>query len=385
MRAALFFCALVGACSFLIPALGSGCGDGLSAQGELCLSSAGTLDALGQPSAVVFGDLDQDGDLDVVVGLSTAERIAIFENLGDASFSPPRLLLTTQIPALSAGPAAVALADFDLDGDLDIAAANRDVNTVSIFQNVGFEFLLTQEITSNIDPFSLIAADLDEDGDPDLASADRGFSDDAEAATVSVFENDQGSFFAALSLFHGADSFSLAAGQLDADPGLELVVSDPPSGVVHIFRNLGGLSYDAPQALATGPLPFGVALFDAESDGDLDLAVTRDLDEVVSLFVQEDGAFSLRDELPVGPFPISLLATDINGDKDQDLLVVNNGTNSLEILLGDSDGAFAQRQEAPLGTAPFGLAAGDLNGDGALDLLVANQLTANLSLFLGAP
>src|SRR5262249_39511704 len=66
-----------------------------------------------------------------------------------------------------------------------------------------------------------------------------------------------------------------------------------------------------------------------------------------------------------------------------DLAVVNEGSNTVSILLGNGDGTFRPKTDFATGTQPWGLAVGDFNGDGKLDLVVANRGANSLSILLG--
>src|SRR5215472_1474075 len=74
----------------------------------------------------------------------------------------------------------------------------------------------------------------------------------------------------------------------------------------------------------------------------------------------------------VGFTPVAKAVGDFNGDGKQDLAVVNEGSNTVSILLGNGDGTFRPAVNYATGSLPVGVAVGDLNGDGHLDLAVAN-------------
>jgi hypothetical protein len=67
-----------------------------------------------------------------------------------------------------------------------------------------------------------------------------------------------------------------------------------------------------------------------------------------------------------------------------DLVVSNNGSNSVGVLLGQGDGTFKPQLTFPVGIRPFGIGVGDLNGDGLPDVVVANSSVTTASILLSA-
>ena len=83
--------------------------------------------------------------------------------------------------------------------------------------------------------------------------------------------------------------------------------------------------------------------------------------------------------------PGSLNVADVNGDSKPDLLLVNAGTNTVGVLLGNGNGTFQAMvaYSTGSGSSPFGLAVADVNADGKPDLLTANNGTNTVGVLLG--
>ena len=106
-----------------------------------------------------------------------------------------------------------------------------------------------------------------------------------------------------------------------------------------------------------------------------------------------DGKLAAGGEYPVGrhdqtdsPYmygssPVSVVLADVNGDRKQDAIVVNDTSATISVLLGMGDGTFAAKVDYTIGGQPLSLAAGDLNGDGRVDLAITNT-DATLTVFL---
>jgi hypothetical protein len=121
------------------------------------------------PVALATGDVDNDGSLDAAV--ITSAGLVLVLNGGAAGLAPQPLL-----PATGGGD--VVLADFNGDGNLDIAIANTDASSVSLYRGDGSgTFVAAGSYLTGKAPVSLAASDLDNDGTADLISGDRGSQD----------------------------------------------------------------------------------------------------------------------------------------------------------------------------------------------------------------
>lgn len=94
-------------------------------------------------------------------------------------------------------------------------------------------------------------------------------------------------------------------------------------------------------------------------------------------------SFAAAADSTVGSNPVSVAVGDFNRDGNQDLAVVNQGTNNVSILLGDGAGGFGAPTNHDVGSNPMSVAVGDFNGDGKQDIAVANLSSANVSILLG--
>jgi sugar lactone lactonase YvrE len=168
-------------------------------------------------------------------------------------------------------------------------------------------------------------------------------------------------------------------GDLDGDGIPDLVTSLYLAGSVSVQLANGDGTFGAATVIpiATG---FGTAeshLFSLRGNGVLDLVVASfSVNEIAVLLGNGNGTFQSPVFYTVGSSssaPYSLTAGDFNHDGKLDIAVSNNGDNTVSILLGNGSGALAVfGSPIPVGHDPQAIRAGDFNGDGYSDLAVAN-------------
>ncbi|MFO0688375.1 MAG: VCBS repeat-containing protein [Myxococcota bacterium] len=372
---------------------------------------ANPLDGLeaGYRTATALGDLDGDGDLDFLVGTSSGQ-FAYFQNTGTAT-SPAFVRRTGASNPLNSArvnsAATPTLGDLDGDGDLDVVAGSFD-GGFAYYRNTGsatspaFSFALLS-VTNFPDRLALgrytrpVLGDLDGDGDLDLVFGGRygafRFVQNTGTATSPAFDVRSG----ALNPLDGQDVGNRSApalADLDGDGDLDLV-SGEYLGSFFDFENISG-GFVA-RSGAANPLNAEVAgsfastsLGDLDGDGDLDLVVgaqdgtfrhwANTGSAASPVFVARTGAANPLDGQDAGDFSTPSLA-DLDGDGD------------LDLVAGSQSGSFAYYQNTGSPTTPIFLlrvgaaspldglsvgltsvpSLGDLDGDGDLDLLAGRD------------
>jgi hypothetical protein len=211
------------------------------------------------PASVVAGDFNGDGNLDLAVANSCGSdptcqhngTISVFLSNGNGTFQP------AVSHAAGKDPLSVAVGDFDGDGNLDLAVANKLDNTVSIlwgngdgtFQDTGLT------LTTDSGPDSVIVGDFNGDGQPDLAVANRGTND------VSVFLNSSGRTFQTATNYNvGGQPYSLTAVDLTGNGALDLITANYASNnVTVLFGNGDGTFQQKVVTSHAGSSPVSIA------------------------------------------------------------------------------------------------------------------------------
>jgi len=333
---------------------------------------------LGQQLTV--GDFNGDGLLDVAVINQTASSIGVLLGNGSGGFGPARTY-----PAGN-GPAALVVGDFNGDGHPDLAVTDTSpfggayYHAVNVLLNSGDGvFTPGQTLPVDTTPISLVAGDFNGDGILDLAVANR----DSANVTVRLGRGD-GSFEDAPRYASGPRPVALAAGDLNGDGALDVVAANRGTDTVRVYLGKGDGTVRADASYPVGHNPSAIATGDVNGDGHPDLAVAdAGSNDVRVLLGNGDGTFAPAVSYSVGRDPSALVSADFNGDDHPDLAVADTGSNDVRVLLGKGDGTLAPAVSYAVGNYPVALAAGDLNGDGHPDLAVANTADSSVSILLG--
>ncbi|MEL6341937.1 MAG: VCBS repeat-containing protein [Myxococcota bacterium] len=340
------------------------------------------VEALGPCMDAELADLDEDGDLDVVLAFEF-DTNTILWNDGDLNFTPERLPKPSGIPPqyLGADSEDIAIIDVDGDEDLDLLFVAEDLGGIDelyLWEDGAFgvsDALPAPAITNGLD-----TADLDGDGLPEVILAQKGqnavWSADGQGGFVDVTadwlpEVDDSSQDAELA-------------DLDGDGDLDLV-----------FANEGGdnrVLFNDGRAFIEGVFPTAPAeetreidAGDLDGDGDLDLVIANvgwgvgpPQDRV--LFNAGDGTFvegaSTLPEDGYNTLDVDLV--DLDDDGDLDVLRANSALVSnrlveapFEAWINDGAGGLSMAGEDLLVRVDgkgLDVEVGDLNGDGLSDL-----------------
>ena len=401
------------------------------------------------PSTLQVGDLNGDGFPDLIVGSRFTDRVWIVRNQGDGTFSLPIGI------DLGEHPGVWTLADVDGDGRLDFVVATggdfRDPQQITVFLKRGDRYFVPgPESAISVTANTLVAADFDGDGDMDLALTARLvdrllilLNDGAGAFTETVIVPAKGVL--------GGGGATLATGDLDGDGRVDLALSN---GTIFLNRRLpvsadcndngvpdtcdiaehtsddcngnavpdecepdcngngvadacdlsDGLSEDCdlnripdecdadcngngvPDACDLRPLiafvperrdaeddsEHDVLAVDLNNDGHPDLVLTHDTGEVAIRLNQGDGTFGAPAEVHKGSGPAVVTAADVDGDGLVDLVAVHAYADTIVLLRNLGNATFVTHVVLQEPELPARVTIGDFDADGNLDLATAN-------------
>jgi uncharacterized protein (TIGR03437 family) len=322
------------------------------------------------PVAVDAGDFNKDGRMDIAI---TNSAIGISVAFGNAAggFSAQR-----RYSIIGTSTAAVT-GDFNRDGYTDLAVAGSDlpltVGRVTILFGGMNDLGFGGEYSTGARPAYIVTADFNRDGNPDLATANSGSND------VSILiGNGSGGFGAARNFPVGLEPASLAAGDFNSDGAPDLAVANRSAATLTLLFGNGGGGF-TPTTLGLDANPRAVVTGDFNVDGKPDLIVSRINTSLVSLLSgQGNGSFSAPINTDVGRIPFDMETADFNSDGKPDLaftkLFNHQGFkyDRVMVLPGDGAGGFRTGIEYIVPLASF-LTAADFNADGLPDLAIATE------------
>jgi hypothetical protein len=290
-------------------------------------------------------------------------------------------------------PYAIATGDFDRDGDIDIAVVNELDSTVLIFRNDGTGVFQRQEVgvkTAEY-PTGTAVADFNHDGIDDFVTADY------HGNSVSVMlGSGQGTEYAlspstSYPTVAGAETSTLAVGDLDGDGNIDVVAANPQAHSISVFLGRADGTLRSGTTIPVGmpdSEPYSVAIADYDSDGVADIAVADNRSTTVILqHGNGDGTFTVDPVQPMigGGASFIMIARDMDQDGQLDLVVSNRGSDSVSILRSRGDGTFREPFVAELDmmSGPYSVAVADFNLDGVPDVVTANFIAGITTVFLG--
>ena len=211
-------------------------------------------------------------------------------------------------------------------------------------------------------PVAVAAADFDGDGKIDLAVVNSGDASVGDDGGVSILlGNGDGTFRAAVNIPAGKSPVSIAVADFNGDHRLDLAVInfDGGSGNVCILLGNGNGTFQSPADYAVASGPNVVAVADFNGDHKPDLVVSAS--SISVLLGNGDGTFQSHVDLAFGGRGIAV--ADFNDDGKDDLAALAFST---VIALGNGDGTF--QPATPVSSLSTGITLGDFNGDGKIDV-----------------
>jgi len=320
------------------------------------------------------GDLDGDGKLDLALA-SSPNNVSLLRGNGDGTFGVNRALAPDGV---NADFKKVAVAEMTGDGHLDLVlAGNANVRVAQGNASGAFSFVGQ----SGAPAVDVAVADFDGDGDRDIASVNG-----TAFTNLAISYNPGNGAIATGSIYTvGGSAIAVAAGDVDHDGFPDLVVGCDVPGDLFFLRNQGDGSFAPAASVAGGGWRRAVAVVDVNGDGDPDVVAANYLADNVEVYLGDgSGGFGPGTTYAAGHRPVSIATGNFNADSAPDLALACEG-NTISVLLNSGSGTFPTATAYVKPGIWSGIAVGSADQDASPDLFVVDSYDYSIAILNGSP
>jgi len=352
------------------------------------------------PNAITLGDFNNDGKMDIAAANACGDKLCetngvvkVMLNYGDGTFARG---IQSQ-SADSGSSVALTAADFDNDGDIDLAVVNTALNqlgdvTILLGKGNGRLKLVDAYGLGEVPEF-VRSGDFNHDGKVDVA-----VTTNSNHVAV-LLGNGDGSFQSPVfyDVEEGPQDLAVADVNRDGHPDLLVAnecghTSGCRQGTVSVLLGNGDGTFQAQQSYFVGIFPLEAAVADFNGDGNpdlvLDLPCGTDSSCVSNggvgvLLGNGDGTFQNVVSYAASGMDTARVGTGYFGKRSTpDIVALNYQTFNVTVFAGKGDGTFGAGKNFGVGGDPVSVATGDLNGDDQDDIAVLNESNRNISVML---
>lgn len=293
------------------------------------------------PNDIAIGDFNRDGKLDLAFANHEEKHLTVLLGNGQGGFTPaPNSPFAVEVKPHTHG---VATGDLNGDGNLDLVTESWGNNQVAVLFGDGKGSFNTSGTFIDVGkmPYQRVrVADINSDGKSDIVTTN------LEGDNVTILLGDgKGDFKQATgSPFPCGDSpFNFAIGDVNKDGKPDLAIVNSPSsatrsgkdGLTILLGNgTGGFKTMTGSPLTTGKIPNRVAIGDVNGDGFSDVAVSSPDGDSITLFLMSNKSIvASSSTMIIGGKPKGLAIRDLNSDGKADIVITNNGDNTATVML----------------------------------------------------
>ena len=341
------------------------------------------LETTSETSAnVSIGDVDGDGKLDLVLAKGRHWPLVDRVLLGDGQGG---IRAAYDLGSASDRSYSGQLSDLDNDGDLDVVISNDTPDPKLVYLNDGKgRFTAAPFGRAQWETRNARIADLNGDRLPDIVVANRAGSNSTNYICIN---RGAGRFDGNCSAFSHEPSTTVTPVDIDRDGRMDIVVPHRDGGQSYVYRFPNSSDFTNAERIPFGPANAGFRMAEvADFNGDSLLDIVA-IDERSGAWIhlgQPNRTFAAGirvGDRPSAPYALAL--ADLNRDGRMDIIVGHIEAPSIAFL---NDGTGHRFNPLPFGDnkgAVYGFAVGDIDADGVLDIAVARSDAPNV-LFFGS-
>jgi len=332
-------------------------------------------------SSIVFFDIDADGDTDVLI--AGYPNSITYLNDGSADFTKNSKSFFTGVYDGS-----VAFSDIDNDGDTDVLITGySDLGYISkLYNNDGTGIFTERNDTSFVQIYKGVFigfSDIDNDGDQDVLIT----GDSGSGKVSKLYTNDGTGVFTEVSAtpFEGVYYGSVAFSDVDNDGDQDVLItgSSDSGRIAKLYTNDGTGVFTEVTGIPFVEVSYSsVAFSDVDNDDDADVLITGDSDsgKVSKLYTNDGtGVFTeVIDTSFVGVEDSSVAFSDVDNDGDADVLITGYSDSGMvsKLYTNDGTGVFTEVIDTPfVGVEDSSVAFSDVDNDGDQDVLITGYFS----------
>lgn len=331
---------------------------------------------LSNPRVIVSADFNRDGEADLAVAAFYEGKVAVLLGNGDGTLKP-----ASYYPVGGNETAnSLVAADLRSIGILDLVVTNSLNGEVEVLLGNGdgtFEQPVSYPTVAK--PFYLAAGDFTNNGHDGIVALTYGAED---CSCLMVLPGDGDGTLGPPILTHNVgNTTALVAGNFTSERNLDVAVANEPG--VSIFLGKGNGKFGTGESYTTDSPPGSIAAASFRDNKILDLAVGLPFDGDIAIYLGNgDGTFT-EGQLVPGSFASAVTTADLNGDGYPDLIAITGyPTSYITTYLGNGDGTFQEGVNYTTTGTPVFIAAADFNGDNKQDLAIADYYGNNVTTML---
>ena len=293
------------------------------------------------PNDIAIGDFNRDGKLDLAFANHEEKHLTVLLGNGQGGFTPaPNSPFAVEVKPHTHG---VATGDLNGDGNLDLVTDSWGNDQVSVLFGDGRGSFSTSGTFLDVGkmPYQRVrVGDINGDGKSDIITTN------LEGDNVTILLGDSKGDFkqSAGSPFPCGDSpFNFAVGDVNADGNPDLSIVNSPSSTadrhgkdgltILLGDGASGFRMLAGSPFATGRIPNRVAIGDVNGDGVADIAVSSPDGNNITLFLMGSKGVVSSSIIAIGGKPKGLAIRDLNSDGKADMVITNNSDNTVTVIL----------------------------------------------------